>query len=178
LDVYARVLNASGEPVSDEILLNSANNFCANPSIASLENGGFTAVWSEKDLSSRSNSWEIVGRSFTSEGTAVGSDFKINTTTYGDQYRPTIATVGNDSVVVWTSLGQDGSREGVFGRVLRGGSQPAGDEFRANNTTVSQQIYPTVAAMGSDRFLVSWSSFVAINGFDLFGRKYILNQQP
>lgn len=178
LDVYARILDPAGNPISDEILLNAANNFCANPALAALANGGFTAVWSEKDLASRSNSWEIVGRSFADDGVAVGSDFKINTYTYGDQYRPKITAVGNDCVVVWTSLGQDGSREGVYGRILQAGTQPVGSEFRVNNTTVSQQIYPAIASNNSDRFLVSWSTFVAINGFDLFGRKYTLNQQP
>jgi hypothetical protein len=136
-------------------------------------------VWSEKDSESRSNSWEILGRSFSADGTANGADFKINTNTYGDQYRPKIAAIGNDCVVVWTSLGQDGSWEGVFGRSLQGGTTPFGNEFRANNTTISKQIYPAIASNGANQFLVSWSSFVGGGtGFDLFSRKYILNQQP
>jgi len=177
IDVYGRLFDPLGNPLSDEILLNSGNNMCANPSIAGLSGGGFTIVWSEKDAQSRSNSWEIMGRSFSAEGVATGGDFKINTNTYGDQYRPKIAAVGNDCAVIWTSLGQDGSREGVFGRFLQGGGQPSGDEFRVNNRTVSRQIYPAIASNGTDRFLVGWSSFVEINGFDLFGRKYVLNQQ-
>jgi hypothetical protein len=177
IDVYARIFDATGNPLSEEKLLNAGNNMCANPAIAALPNGGFTVVWSEKDALSRSNSWEIMGRNFSSEGDATGADFKINSNTYGDQYRPKIAAVGNNCAVVWTSLGQDGSREGVFGRILQSGTQPSGGELPINNRTVSQQIHPVIAANGSDRFFVSWSSFVATTGFDLFSRKYILNQQ-
>ncbi len=178
VDIYGRVFDGAGAAVTDEILLNSGNNLCANPSVAALASGGFTVVWSEKDALSRSNSWEILGRSFSTEGLAAGGDFKINSTTYGDQYRPKISAVGNDCAVVWTSLAQDGDREGVYGRLLQGGAQPSGNEFRVNNTTVSRQILPTIASDGSGRFLVSWSSFVAVYGFDLFGRKFNLNQQP
>ncbi len=174
VDVYARLFDASANAFSDEILVNSGNNICANPSMAPLSNGGFTVAWSEKDSQNRSNSWEIVGRSFSADGVAAGADFKINTNTYGDQYRPRIATIGNDCVVVWTSLGQDGSWEGVFGRLLQGGTEPSGSEFRANNTVVSRQIYPAIGANGAGQFLVSWSSFMAVTGFDLFGRKYTL----
>jgi len=178
IDAYARIFDEAGNPVSGELLLNSGNNLCANPSVAALPSGGFTVAWSEKDLLSRSNSWDVIGRSFSPDGIAVGGDFKINTFTYGDQFRPKIAAVGNDCVVVWTSLGQDGSREGVFGRLLAAGTQPTGDEFRANNTAVSQQIHPTIAATGASSFIVGWSSFVRTTGFDLFARKYSINQQP
>lgn len=178
VDVYARIFDDAGQAVSNEVLINSGNNVCANPSIAPLAAGGFTVVWSEKDLQSRSNNWEIVGRTFSAGGVASGGDFKINTHTFGDQYRPKIAAVGNDCAVVWTSLSQDGSWEGVFGRLLQGGTIPSGNEFRANTRTVSRQIYPAISAMGADRFFVSWSSFVETTSFDLFGRSYLANQQP
>lgn len=178
VDVYGRLFDASGIALSDEILLNSGNNICGNPSVAALAGGGFTVAWSEKDSQSRSNGWEIMGRSFSAEGVASGADFKVNTNTYGDQYRPKITAVGNDCVVVWTSMGQDGSWEGVFGRLLQGGAAPSGDEFLANNTTVSKQIFPAIASNGANQFLISWSSFVGVTGFDLFARKYVFNQQP
>jgi len=178
VDVYARIFSDAGDPVSNEILLNAGNNICANPSIAALASGGFTVVWSEKDAQGRPNGWEVLGRSFSAEGVAAGGDFKINTHTYGDQYRPKIAAVGNDCAVVWSSLGQDGSWEGVFGSLLQGGTVPTGTEFRANSTTVSRQIHPAISSVGADRFFVSWSSFVETTGLDLFGRRYIVNQQP
>jgi hypothetical protein len=47
-------------------------------------------------------------------------------------------------------------------------------EFRVNTTGVSRQIHPAVTADGVNRFLVSWSSFIAGTSFDLFARAYDL----
>lgn len=177
VDLYGKRFDASGNSTGELGPFNSGNNVCANPSVAPLSDGGFTVVWSEKDSLSRSNSWEIMGRSFSGEGAATGADFKINTNTYGDQYCPRIAAVGSHCAVVWTSLGQDGSREGIFGRLLQNGTQPSGAEFPVNTTTPSKQIFPAVGGIGPDEFLVTWSSFVAVTGCDVFGRKFTINQQ-
>ena len=174
VDVYARIFTPAGVPVTDEISINSGANICANPAVAGSSDGGFTVVWSEKDKLVRTNSWDIMGRAFSSSGAPTVADFKVNSFVYGDQYRPKLASGPTGSLVVWTSLGEDGSREGVFGRFLLNGNQVSGDEFRVNATTVSQQVYPTVGWNGTDRFLVIWSSHV-VGGFDLFGQAYVLN---
>jgi hypothetical protein len=76
-------------------------------------------------------------------------------------------------------MGQDGSREGVFGRFLSGGTQIGGNEFQVNTTTISQQMHPAVAWNGVDHFLVVWTSFqVPGAGFDLYGQSYVLNSTP
>src|SRR5581483_8849268 len=104
--------------------------------------------------------------------------FKVNVNLYGDQYQPKIATGPTGCLVVWTSMAQDGSGQGVFGRFLPGGTQAAGNEFRVNTTTVSDQYQPTVAWNGSDRFLVIWTSFAGTSGFDLYGQSFVLNPNP
>ena len=115
------------------------------------------------------------GRAFNAHGAPTVPAFRINTFLFGDQYNPRLASAPNGVLAVWTSLGEDGDREGVFGRFLLGGDRPSGDEFLVNTTTVSQQLEPDVAWNGTDRFLVVWSSFVGTTGFDLFGQMYILN---
>jgi hypothetical protein len=102
----------------------------------------------------------------------------VNTFQYGDQFQPKIASGPSGCLIVWTSLGEDGSREGVFGRFLPKGISAAGDEILVNTTTASQQIYPTVAWNGTDKFVVIWSSPVIDSGFDLFGQIYTLNPVP
>ena len=178
VDVYARVFTANGVPVTDEIPVNSGTNPCATPAVAAMNDGGFTVVWAQKDLVVATNGWDIWGRAFTAAGTAEVADFGINTYLYGDQYSPKIAAGPSGSLVVWTSLGQDGSREGVFGRFLQGGTQVSGPEFQVNTTTASQQIHPAVAWNGADHFLVVWSSFVGATGFDLYGQAYVLTSSP
>ncbi|HWD21376.1 MAG TPA: hypothetical protein VHB20_19070 [Verrucomicrobiae bacterium] len=175
VDVYARVFSPTGLPVTDEILINDGNDVCSTPSVAALNDGGFTVVWNQRDSQTPDNGNDIWGRAFSAAGWAQGASFRINTYLHGDQYSAKIASGPSGSLVVWTSMAEDGSREGVFGRFLDGGITVSGDEFRVNTTTVSQQIHPTVVWNGVDRFVVAWTSFTGANGFDLFGQAYVLN---
>ncbi|MBI1176029.1 hypothetical protein GC207_01165 [bacterium] len=172
VNIMARVYDANnGQPLSDEFRVNTSTNICANPSLVGTSDGGFTIVWSERNLGDPENSWDVVGRHFVVGSTAVAEQFKINTFTYGDQYRPSIAGTGSQQMVVWSSMGQDGQQEGVFGRVISLG-QLSGGEFQVNTTTVSRQILPVVAAQSDDSFLVTWSSFAGgIGSFDLFSQR-------
>jgi len=175
VDIYARVFTAAGLPVTDEIPVNSTANPCDTPDVAPLNDGGFTVVWAQQDLVVPTNNWDVWGRAFSPSGSPTVSDFRINTYLYGDQYRPKIAAGPSGSLVVWTSLGQDGSREGVFGRFLQRGMAVAGTEMQVNTTTVSQQLHPAVAWNGVNNFLVVWTSFVGSSGFDIYGQAYSLN---
>jgi len=174
VDVYARVFTAAGVPVTDEIPINSGANICDTPDVAPLTDGGFTVVWAQKDTVA-TNSWDVWGRAFTASGSPEVADFRINTYLFGDQYRPKIAAGPSGSLVVWTSMGQDGSREGVFGRFLQGGTAVSGAEMQINTTAISQQLHPAVAWNGVNNFLVVWTSFVGATGFDLYGQAYALN---
>ncbi len=178
VDVYARVYTDAGVPLTDEIPVNSGTFPCSSPSVAPLMDGGFTVVWAQKNTVITTNGWDICGRPFSASGMPESADFGINTYLYGDQYQPRIAAGPTGSLVVWTSLGEDGSREGVYGRFLTGGTQVSGDEFRVNTTTVSQQMHPSVAWDGMSRFLVVWTSFTPRTGFDLFGQAYVLTTSP
>ena len=178
VDVYARFFSADGGAAGNQFLINTATNICANPSVAASTGGGFAVAWGQKDLVVTTNSWDIFARTVSSAGLG-GTVWRVNSHTYGDQYAPRISSVGVDYMVVWNSLGQDGSREGVYGQFLSGNGSLAGNEFRVNTTTVSQQIHPTVSSDGSSRFLVAWTSFGGgINSFDLNAQRYGSAAQP
>jgi len=179
-DIYARVFTTAGVPVTGEILVNTVTNKCAYPALAALNNGGFTVAWSQKDTD-LTNSWDVWGRAFSASGSATVKPFRINSYLFGDQYQPRLASGPNGVLAVWTSLGQDGDREGVFGRYLLGGDQVSGAEFQVNTTTASQQLDPDVAWNGVDRFLVVWTSLQGQDpnnpsGFDLYGQMYLLSR--
>jgi hypothetical protein len=176
VDVYARIYSDEGVPQTDEIPVNSGTSLCDTPAVAPLGDGGFTVVWAQKDMVIVTNGWDIWGRAFNSSGVPEGTEFGINTYLYGDQYQPKIAAGPSGSLVVWTSLNEDGSREGVYGRFLAGGTQVSGPEFRVNTTTISQQMHPSVAWDGVGHFLVVWTSFTGQQGFDLFGQLYVATQ--
>ena len=109
---------------------------------------------------------------FSSAGVG-GTVLRLNSYLSGDQYAPRLSSIGVDYLAVWTSLGQDGSREGVFGQFINGGS-PIGGEIRGNTTTISQQMQPAVVSDGANQFLVVWTGFTGLpNHFDLFAQRYL-----
>ena len=173
VDVYARVFTPLGVPVADEFRLNTSNDLCASPSVSGYANGGFIAAWSQKDSVVVSNSWDIFFATFSNSGAPATAPSRLNAYLYGDQFKPCVSSFGTDHLVVWTSLAQDGSREGVFGRFVAGGGVPTGSEFRVNTTTISQQMQPAVASDGAGKMLAVWTSFVGGAGsFDLYAQRF------
>jgi len=159
-------------------LVNSGTNVCASPSVTASSDGGFLVAWMEKDLQVVTNSWDCFARPF-SGGAFGGVTRRVNTRVYDDQLGPKVSALGTDYLVVWTSLGQDGSREGIYGQFLHGDGSLAGDEFRVNTTTPSFQKFPAVASDGGARFLTVWSSFVGgSDSVDLFAQRYVSTAQP
>ncbi|MDB6111549.1 MAG: hypothetical protein JWR69_3299 [Pedosphaera sp.] len=178
VQIYARLFNSSGVPLGNEFLVNTSTNVCANPNIAAASDGTFLISWSQKDVAVVNNSWDVFARRFLGSG-AGGAVQRLNTQRYGDQYAPKISAAGSDYLVVWTSMGQDGSREGVFGQFVHGDGSFTPDEFKVNTTVLNQQMYPTVASDGVGRFLVVWSSYVGgVNSLDLNAQRYATYQQP
>jgi hypothetical protein len=126
----------------------------------------------------RTNSWDIYTRTFNASA-AGGTVNRVNSYTYGDQFAPRVTFDGTDLFVVWTSLAQDGSREGVYGQFLHNDGSVDGVELRVNSTTASQQIQPALASDGAGKFLVVWTSFVGgANSFDLFAQRYASTVAP
>jgi len=104
---------------------------------------------------------------------------RVNTFTFGDQYAPKVAATGTDYFVVWNSLGQDGSAEGVYGQVLHNDGTAWGGEMLINTTVINGQIHPCVTSDSAGRFLVAWSSYTGgSSGFDLFAQRFAKYAPP
>jgi len=173
VDIYARLFNANGTPATSEFIVNLGANACANPDVAVASDGGFMVAWDEKDISNRTNGWDIHARPFNSGGIG-GSAILVNTHVFGDQYVPRIKCIGIDYLVTWTSLGQDGSREGVFAQFVHNNGSLVGGEFQVNTTIMGSQMQPTLASDGVSQFLGVWTSFTGSPyGYDLFAQRYI-----
>ncbi len=119
IHIYARLYNPAGVSLGPEFRVNTAlYTLCANPAVAGTSDGGFTVVWSQRLTTQSLESWDVYGRGYAADGTASAAARRINSYTPGDQFGPKISAAGASQMVVWTSLGQDGSREGVFGKVF------------------------------------------------------------
>jgi hypothetical protein len=171
VDIYARLYASNGVAQSDEFPVNTDYNPCADPALAVAADGSFMVSWCAKDAVVTDNSWDIYARSFTNA--SAGAVVRVNTHLYGDQYAPRISAIGGDYMIIWTSLGQDGSREGVFGQFVHENGAMVGGEFKVNTTTVGQQMQPALASDGVSQFLPVWTGYTSTNGFDLFAQRYL-----
>ena len=149
---------AQGDPLGPEFRVNTyTTSIQHHPSIAAIPNGGFVVVWqSEQDGSS----YGVFGQRYASFGAALGTEFRVNTYTTSQQWYPSVAVDASGSfVVVWSSVGQDGSSSGVFGQRYVSSGAPLGAEFRVNTHTTSDQRFPSVAADSAGNFVVVWQSY-------------------
>lgn len=188
VDVVAALFNAGGERQGADFRLNSKVAQCADPSILGLADGGFALAWSAWNeqpgiiVSGKSgfqSGWDVFFRSFDSQGGARFEETRVNSHARGDQFSPALGVRGAAPLVVWSSLGQEGFDQGVYGRFVSStqGSMRS-DEFRVNSTTVAPQLQPAVAGDDSGRAVVVWSAFFGgKNSYDLAGQRYSGGQQ-
>jgi hypothetical protein len=174
VDIYQRLYTISGTnavPSTDESLVNQDENPCASPQVATAADGSYMVTWCANNEADQANGWDIYERSFTNGN--GGNVMQVNSYTYGDQYNPRISVIAGDYLIVWTSLGEDGDREGVFGQFVHEGDVPVGNQFLVNTTTRGQQMEPAVASDGKQQFLAVWTSFTfGPNSFDLYAQRY------
>jgi hypothetical protein len=173
VDIYARIYNSNGVSTNNEFLVDTGSNPCADPAVAVASDGSYLIAWCAQDMITPNNGYDVYGHIFTNN-VAAGGAFYINSTLSGDQYIPQVSVIGQDYLVAWTSLGQDGSREGIYAQSIHADGTLVGGEFRVNTTTVGQQMEPAIASDGVDQFLAVWTSFASLtNGFDLFAQRYV-----
>ncbi len=142
--------------------------------VAMAPGGSFVVVWASlASAGSDTSSYSVQGRRFAADGTPVGDDFQVNTSTGGYQFLPDVAVDGAGRfVVVWasqSSLGGDSSFYSIQGQRFAADGTALGGEFQVNTYSTDFQSFPAVAAAADGGFVVVWHS-VGSGGDDFFGR--------
>jgi hypothetical protein len=151
-----------------------------SPSVAVDADGDFIITWIDAAREISGNRG-IYALRFNSSGTAQAAEFHVNTFTTSIQAEPSVVSESNgDFVVVWQSLGQDGSGYGVFGQRFTSNGTPIAGEFQINTFTTSYQQLTQIGtdsqgiAMDSDGdFVVAWESQGQDGGnYGVFARRF------
>ena len=116
----------------------------------------------------------VYAQRFASTGSALGSEFRVNTDTTNTQADPAVAMdSAGDFVVAWQSYGQDGSSYGIYAQLYASTGSAVGSEFRVNIYTTGQQSNPSVAMDSAGDFVVAWESLGEDgNSYGVFDRRY------
>ncbi|ODN67244.1 hypothetical protein [Methylobrevis pamukkalensis] len=108
------------------------------------------------------------------------TDIRVNTYTTGSQDAAAVAAdAAGNYVVVWVSVGQDGSLSGIYGQLYGADGRPVGDEFLVNATTSNNQLAPRVAMSADGDFVVTWdSSGQDGDGLGIYGQRFAADGTP
>lgn len=127
-----------------------------DPSTAVLANGEVVISWTSTGQDGSGNG--VYLQRFTSTGVKIGSEARVNTTTANDQGHPQIAGLKDGGfVVVWDSVGQDGSGNGIYLQRYSATGAKVGSETLVNSYLTGDQNDAAVSALG-DGFVVTWTS--------------------
>src|SRR5262249_3636598 len=138
--------------------------------------GNFVVVWNSYQFDGAFGS--IVAKRYASGGSALGSEFMVNTFTVGTQANPAVAVdADGDFVSAWES--DYGFSTGIFARRFDSMGVPAGTEFRANAETAQAQQHATVASADAGEFIIAWESLSQDDdAFGIFAQRYDSSGAP
>jgi len=171
--IYAQRYAADGTAAGVEFLVNSTTaGHQDDPSITGLADGGFVVSWMSNYQDG--SGWGIYAQRYAADGTAAGAEFRVNSTTAGDQNSPSITALADGGFVVsWMSYFQDGDSWGAYAQRYAADGTAAGAEFRVNSTTASEQFELSVTALADGGFVVSWTSkYQDGSSFGIYAQRY------
>jgi len=157
-DIYGQLISKTGSLIGTEFLINTyTDSYQYRPSVASDGENYFVAWYSSTPVQDGALGG-VYGQLLSSTGAKIGSEIQLNTYTSLEQFVPFVSSNGDNYLVAWTSQGQDGNAEGIFGRLIGRNGSIINDEFQINTYTTSVQYKPSVASDGTN-YLVTWHSY-------------------
>ncbi|WP_196941948.1 beta strand repeat-containing protein [Pseudooceanicola algae] len=160
--IKAQIYAANGATVGSEFLVNSLTSSSQlAPSSTGLETGGFVITWQTNDTTQDGSGYAIKAQIFDADGSAVGSEFLVNSTPDLSQVTPSITSLeGNGFVITWETLdpAQDGDGSALKAQIFDATGAMVGTEFIVNDATSSDQSSASVTSLAGGRFVVTWKT--------------------
>jgi hypothetical protein len=152
--VFAQRFDSAGVAQAFEFQVNLQTlNRQRRPAVAINSAGDFVVTWVDELTAGG----DVMARRWSSAGTPVGGELRVNVYTVGYQGLPGVGvdSIGNFAVA-WQSYLQDGDSFGIFGRRLNafGAGQPF--DFPVNLYATGSQGSPQVSMDAGGDFVVTW----------------------
>lgn len=127
------------------------------PSVIGLAGGGYIVAWSSPDLDGPSE--DVYGQLYSANGTAVGTEFLINSFTPGFQGEPELVALDDGGfVATWTGYDGEGVGSDIQGQRFSADGTAVGAAFQINTQSQSIQGAASVASIEGGGFVVTWSA--------------------
>jgi hypothetical protein len=153
--IYANLIGAEvGQKDAPVLVSPPGFAFQQSPRVTRLRDG-YLVVWHADSLDG--GLLGVFAQRLDRTGQPVGNRIQVNTTTEHDQRDPAVDSdpLGN-TVIAWSSYGQDGDLGAIYGRVFDSGGQPVTAEFQINSEPEGHQETPQVAYLPGGNFVIAW----------------------
>ena len=170
--VYGQRFDASGSAQGAEFRVNTTVvNSQLYHDVAMLPDGRFVVAYQSRNAD---NSFEVYMQRYATNGSTVGGETRVNTTTVSSAQQPIASVTADESgniTVVWNSAA-DGSGVGVVGRRFDWSGNALTGEFQVNSTTSGNQLYPEVVCQPGGGFMVAWGGNGSGDADGVFLQRY------
>ncbi len=115
VDIYGRFVDSTGTPEGSQFKVDSYDVGSQYQATSAYNGEAYLASWISSGQDGDGTG--VYGQLIAQDGTFIGSEFRLNTYTSGDQSNVQIASAGDDFFITWQSDTQDGSTD-VFGIIM------------------------------------------------------------
>jgi hypothetical protein len=172
--VYLQRYNALGEAVGSHVRVNTrTSSYQQYAKVDVLSDGGWVVTW-ESYNQDATNTYGIYQQQYDALGDAVGSETRVNSTTYSNQARPYVTALDDGGWVInWQGYGS-GDGNGIFQQRYAANGNKVGGEVRVNTTTSNQQDDVATAALADGGWVVTWRDIGGKDGdqWGVFQQRY------
>ncbi len=155
-DIKYKIYDEQGVSTSGEMVANTyTSSHQDSVDVSSLKDGGFVITWTSASQDGSGDG--IYAQKFSSNGLKVGQEIQVNTYTSSNQYQSeVIGLTDGGYFIVWSSKGQDGSYEGVYGQRFDLSGSKVGSEIAINSNTSNIQRLPSITELENGSLVVNW----------------------
>ncbi len=162
--VYGQILDSNGDKVGGEFQVNTYNlSDQTEPKTTTLENGNALVTWASQGQDG--SGLGVYGQIIDQNGSKIGSEFKLNSTTLHDQQtsisndgNPLVSLDNNKFAAVWSSDQQGGSGSNITLRLFNNDGTASTNEIVVSDYANASNIIPSATKLTNGHILVTFSS--------------------
>lgn len=153
-DIFARVLDANGVALTEEIGINTATQGRQmNPNVSSGRSGTFLVVWESAEPEGDGQRTAINGRWLAGDGTPQGPEFAIDSGQWDCRYPDAATDAAGNGVVLWL---RDRSTKAIVLRTFDPNGIATSEPVEVNTDGISSLTCPAIAMSPTGDFVVTW----------------------
>jgi len=175
-DIFLRLFDPNGRPVTDELLINSSTagrQLC--PSVA-MTDASLIVAWESREVVDDVNRTRVVAQVFEPNGVALSGAIMPDTTSYDDRYPEVAADSSGGFIIVWM---QERSSHPILACLFDANGVPITSTFQVNTESLVSLTRPAVTMNSSGCFVIVWDGDPNHAGDDdIHARLYDPNAAP